>query len=475
MYFLIQAIKKGYTVVYESVHLEMSWVFSKDRSRVISKRRVTNEDAPELKSEQTLHIFDAKTGDNSYGVRRMDGAKQIVFSSMNRAIYAQFIRDFDVFEAFLPSTTEEEFDKYVTLFKVTKDYVDKVVEVSGVGKVRPLKNLSKHLGRMEDALVDFDLKNLAHYASSNSTNVSGRANPALLLDAITSEDLDADENNLNKILAIYEFRKACWAFSSGYIIERILSKYGTEADAMVAKLYFALGNDANRTFGPALGGLFEHLAVKPDFIPKHGLFCRSVDTIDGNHIEMTLGKRCAVEDCRSEKVTPLREILQNCKNPTVIYQFVGKNEGFDAFIPPNNFIGFTDRLMTNGEGKKGNHPISLDFALQSCELIKGQVNFITAVPAHQAGDWGKQSFKVNVKEVVDEINGKIEKQNNTTSIQKGGQRTFDKLPPSTQTKLKPFRQFLGSLVTKRKVCTTVRLNTSALVRISILSVFKCFK
>ena len=499
MYFLIQAIKKGYTVVYESVHLEKSWVFSKDRSRVISNRKPNDQDEPELKSKRTLHIFDAKAGDNSYSVKRIvAGAKQIVFSSTNRATYAQFIRDHDVFEALLPSTTKEEFNKYVTLFNVTKDIVDKVVEVSGFGKIRPLKNLSKHLERMNGALNNFDLNKLRNYASADNATPSGHANPAILLDAMSPDDLDTDEKDLNKIFSAYSFDTALWNFPTNFILERIINKYGTEADAMVEKLYFALGNDANRTLGPAIGGLFEHVAVKPDFIPKYGLFCESFEAIEGNHIEMTLGKGYAVEDCRSEKVTPLHEILQNCKDPKVIYQFVEKNEGFDAFIPPNNFIGFTRRLSKHKENNDNNddinngidnnncieskdsnsienHPISLDFALKSCELIKSQVNFITAVPAHQAGNWTQQSFKVNVQEVVDEMNRKIKNQNTATLFQKGGQRTFDKLPHNTQTKLKPFRQFLGSLVMKRKVCTTVRLNTSGLVRISILSAYKYFK
>jgi len=123
------AIKKGYTVVYESVKLGISWVFSKNGSRLIG-RKLEMYLAPELKSKQTVHIFDAEAGNNSYGITRVvNGAKQVVFSSTNRAIYAQFIRNYDVFEAFLPSTSKEEFNRYVSLFGVSNDIVDEVVRV----------------------------------------------------------------------------------------------------------------------------------------------------------------------------------------------------------------------------------------------------------------------------------------------------------------------------------------------------------
>ena len=459
------AIKKGYTVVYESVELNKSWVFSKNGSRVISKRRINDQDDPELKSEQTIHIFDAKAGENSYGITSIvNGAKQVVFSSTNRASYAQFIRNYDVFEAFLPSTSKEEFNRYVSLFGVSNDKVDEVVRVSGYGKVRPLQNFEKHIDRVESAIKEFDLKNISTYTSTENT-ISGSKSPAILLDALSPVDLDEDVQDLATIHDTYRFWNATWHFSSDYIIENLLNKFGTEADIMVESMYYALGSDFNRTFGPAIGRLFERCAVKSGFITRHGLICKSVDKSEGEQSTFSLGKGCEVRDFSSEKLIPLDEVIKKCDDSTVIYNFGKNNEGFDCFIPPNNFVGFT-------EVKSKNHPISLSFALQCCDLIRGPVNFITAVPANQVKDWGKQSFKINVSEAVQEFN-----HDNKKEISKGGQRNFDRLPSTFQTKLKPFRQFVGSLVTKRTISfSACQTNTaSALFRPSILIINKFFK
>lgn len=440
MYFTLMAIKKGYTVVYESVDQNISWVLSKNGSRVIGKR-LQPEDAPELRSKQTLHIFDAKAGQNSYEITRVvDGAKQILFSSTNRNSYAQFIRG-NVFVALLPSTSKEEFDKYVSLFGASTEKVDEVVRVSGYGKVRPLNQFESHLAQVDAALEEFDVRNLRASTTSENT-LSGSKNPAILLDALSPVDLDEDEQDLKTICDNYAIEKAFWNFSSDYIVDELFNKFGTEADKMVESLYFALGNDYNRTFGPAIGRLFERCAVKSGFITGYGLMCRPVGETGGEKREFSIGKGCTVQQVSSDKLIPLDDVVRDCTDETVIYNFAKSNEGFDCFIPPNNFVGFT-------EVKSKNHPISLSFALQCCELIEGPVNFITAVPAAQTTGWGEQSFQMNVEEAVQEFNKTSKKK-----ISKSSQCNFDRLPPSYRTKLKPFRQFVGSVVTKRTICSS---------------------
>lgn len=476
MFFLIQAIKKGHTVVYESVQLRTSWVFSKSGSRIINKR-LEIQDALELRSEQTIHLFDAKAGADSYEITRViDGAKQVVFSSTNMNSYTQFLRSHGIFQVILPSTSQEEFEKYVALFGVSKDVEDEVVEISGYGKIRPLRGVEAHKSRLEEALNNFDINQLATYASTRNT-VSNNKNPAILLDAKCSEDVFLDEQDATIIFNAYKPPSIRWYFCSDYIVERIFRKYGNDADIMVEKMYFALGSDFYRTFGPAIGSLFEKCAVKAAFIPRHGLVCKSVKKIKGNKNDkkneendvMTLGIGCEVQDYHSDNLIPISDVLKNCTNPKIIYNFAKNNEGFDCFIPPNNFIGFTQRLQDTKT--PGNHPISLSFALECCKLIeKGPVNFITAVPAHQADTWGDQSFNVNVQDVVNQIN----KENNST-MNFGGQRKFDKLPFKTQTQLKKFHQFVGSLTVKRKFCTAVRLNAPTLIRSSMFSIFKYLK
>jgi hypothetical protein len=168
--------------------------------------------------------------------------------------------------------------------------------------------------------------------------------------------------------------------------------------------------------------------------------------------------------------------LKDYTNSNVVYNVAKENEGFDCFIPPNNFIGFT-QMSQPGE-KAGAHPISLNFALKCCKLIEGPINFITAVPTNQTKNWGQQRFQVNVKEVVDKINAsQIEKGETKHLFQRGGQRTFNSLPPSTQNDLKHFRQFVGGVAIKRRICTSVfrQVGASSLVRVSVISLFKYVK
>jgi hypothetical protein len=476
MYFLIQSIKKGYTVIFESVHLGKSWVFSKSGSRVIEKPRIAIQDVPEIKSKQTVHIFDAKAGPNTYDITRVvAGARQIVFSSTNRASYAQFIREPTVFQALLPSTTKEEFDKYVALFDVPKLTVDKVIEVSGYGRIRPLANVQNHIKRIHTAIEseNFDPRRLGLYTSAES-NISGTSNPAILLDAKVGQDLsEKDQQDLHKLFHMYDFGESTWYFSSDYIVEQIFTRLGTEADVMVESLYYSLGSNFNRTY-PAVGRLFEWCAVKAGFISRHGLVCEPLDNNYTGPNTLMIGKGLKVQDYESKQHISVKEVIEKCTDPNIIYNF-GKNHAyFDCFIPPNNFIGFTQKLVA-GE-TKGNHPINLSFALNCCELLNkgsGGINFITAVPAHQVNIWNTpQSFKIDSTAIAT-IN-RLGKEDYKL-IKEGSQSTLDKLPPAVQHKLKPFRQFVGKLVSKRNFSTSVCQHIPTRLLSSIRFAYKYIK
>jgi len=157
------------------------------------------------------------------------------------------------------------------------------------------KNFEKHIDRVESAIKEFDLKNISTYTSIENT-ISGGKSPAILLDALSPVDLDEDVQDLATIRNTYRFRNATWHFSSDYIIENLFDKFGTEADIMVESMYYALGSDFNRTFGPAIGRLFERCAVKSGFITRHGLICKSVDKSDGEQVILSSGKECKAKD-----------------------------------------------------------------------------------------------------------------------------------------------------------------------------------
>jgi hypothetical protein len=397
-------------------------------------------------------------------MRITGGAKRIMFSSFHRNNYYYFILG-DVFQAVLPSTSQEEFNKHVSLFQYAANEVDEVVRVSGYGRVYPLVQFEDYTDRVERALEVFDVRNLSTYVFSESTLPESQ-NSAILLDASSPVDLDEDEQDLKTIYDNYEVYNATWNFSSDYIFERVCNKLcGTDADVMVESMYhWRLGRSYNK-IGPAICRLFERCAVKPGFISRHGLECRSVDATRRGEREMfTVGKGCTVHEFPSNKLFPLEDVVRDCTDATVLYSFANNYEGFDCFIPPNNFVGFTDVKSTG-------HPISLSFALKCCELIEGPVNFITAVPASQATDWGMQSFHINVPEAVQDFNDKSK-----TTIPKSSQRNLDQLPSSFQTKLKPFRQFVGSLVIKRTLCFSVRpTNTAAALFKPSILLKKLFK
>ena len=450
MYFLVKAVQLGLNVVYESVEQRKTYVFSPTNSRIIEKK-IEIADVPELKSTNTLHLFDAKTGKDAYGITRVvGGAYQILFSSTNLDIYRQFIRNSDVFPVIFPSTTEEEFNFYAKELGVKQEAIEQAVKISAYGRIRPLTSLSVHYGRMKKAIQNFDLENLSK--SAEPENISAEVNPAILMDASLVKDLSDDETDVLKIADNYFFYEARWNFCSDFVVQNVLNKYGSEGDLIVERLYIALENSFDSSVGPFIGKLFEWVAVRPAFIPNHGLVCESMDkkpqdpsTQDSSTWNsFIIGKGNTVQDCPVDN--DISSIIKNYNDKNVIYNF-GKNQNaFDCFIPPNNFIGFTTTLQDG----KGNHPILLKTALDLCkELEKNKlpVNFITAVPFHQKDKWKKeQSFKIskaldqNEYSAISNALGKKDKE---------FQLVKEKLPDSIQRKLKNFRQFVGTLIIKR--------------------------
>ena len=113
MYFLVKAIQEGRTVVFESVPQDLIWVFDAKGSRLIAG--VANAvSCPELSSRSTVHIFDAKANGRE---PTSNAAMLVLFSSTNRSSYAQTERR-NACVVCYPSTTEEEFHRYVEFFSI---------------------------------------------------------------------------------------------------------------------------------------------------------------------------------------------------------------------------------------------------------------------------------------------------------------------------------------------------------------------
>lgn len=156
---------------------------------------------------------------------------------------------------------------------------------------------------------------------------------------------------------------------------------------------------------------------------------------------MEIGKDANLEFC---PVADVAHIIKQFTDPKTIYGFTKNEEGFDAFLPPNNFLCFTTTIQ---EDKKGNHLIPLNTALTLCEEMEKRnevVNFITAVPKDQLSIWKKeQSFKVSVKNYP-EIARAFKKTTGDFQTVKG------KLPLKYQSKLCRFQQFVSTVTMKRK-------------------------
>ncbi len=260
-------LKRGYTVVYESVDMEATWVFNKDGSRII-ERKISTEDVPELHSKQTVHLFDAKVGENSYSIRAVvAGAHQIVFSSTHVSNYKQFKRT-KCYIAGFPSTDESEFMRYVDLFKTTPDIVNQVTELCEFHKIRPLCGFHAYKREIDDAIKEFNPRNIRSYATPNNMS-SSKNNPSTLLCATAGKELDEDQENIKELDLAYDSSNAKWDLCSNYIAKAVLSNYRSEADEIVSSLNQSLKDDRNSTIGPFVRRLFEIQA--PPFISKASL------------------------------------------------------------------------------------------------------------------------------------------------------------------------------------------------------------
>jgi hypothetical protein len=74
---------------------------------------------------------------------------------------------------------KKEFLFYASAFGCSEDLIGDVVRLSGYGRVRPLKNLQRHLCRVNEALKDCDLSRILNFI--NQPQSSDYKNPSALL------------------------------------------------------------------------------------------------------------------------------------------------------------------------------------------------------------------------------------------------------------------------------------------------------
>ena len=431
MFFLVRLIKDSRTVVYESAVQGMVWIFSKTGSRIIDgPAKVSN--CPELLLKSTIHIFDGKAYEPF-----ASAAMLVLFSSTNRASYAQSERIVS-YRAFYPSTTPDEFRRYVEMMKIDADVAKKIAEVVGTGKVRPLlQGLDATQALLYGATARLKLDELRNYTTS-SPPVHGYRNSlensAMLFDVF----LEMNENGPTRSLYDrYEFVNGHWEWTSKYVTNLIIESNIDRIEPLLQSFYLSVGKDSgNKSLGNLMGQIFELYAAK--LICDLGIEIRELSDESGVSAHKTSIPKGLIMKFHS--VTKTEDILSECKDPNVLYVIGNNNPGFDFFNPPNNFFEVTNTLTDCGK-----HPVLYSTFSTCCAQVKTpHVNLILVVEKGQEMKWKKTlSFKINDKDVVEKIIQFESK--NESPIKLNGVRSFSALPPTVQTTLKKVKQYRGMI------------------------------
>ena len=439
MFFLVRLVKNRQTVVFESAGQKLVWVFSSTGSRII-KGPAEKINCPELQSTTTTHIFDGKAGANSYEPAQ-SAAKLALFSSTNRTSYAQSERRVD-FIAFYPSTTPDEFRRYVEMMNIDADKAKEISEVFGTGKVRPLTQslaLSKEL--LASAIERLDLSKLKQYFTTRPpTYGSGNSldNPAMLFNA----DLDMTQHGPTKSLYdLYTFGNAKWSWVSKSVTTTIFESNIGRIEPLLRSFYQSVGKvNAKKSLGVLMGQLLEHFAAK--LIIENGLEIKELQEGGVSDTTTVISKGLVLQHRQSASI---EEILQTCINPEELYVFGNNNAGFDFFNPPNNFFEVTNTLTDSGS-----HPLLYSALATCCSQVNSQdVNLILVVEKSQEEKWEKPlAYKIDNENVVLDIN--IFEPPKKSPFKLNGIRSFGALPPSVQAALRKVKQYRGTIEVGQK-------------------------
>jgi len=435
MFFLVRLIKDSQTVVFESAGQRIVWILSKTGSRIIrGPADVLN--CPELLLKSTTHIFDGKAGAHAYEPSA-SAAKLALFSSTNRVSYAQSERIVN-YHAFYPSTTPDEFRRYVEMMKVDADVAKKIAGVIGTGKVRPLsQGLAATQRLLEGAIARLNIDKLKQYITSRppvygSGNIL--ENPAMLFDVF----LEMNENGPSRSLFDrYLFSNAQWEWVSKHVTNEVVESNIGRIKPLLQSFYISVGSvSANKSLGNLMGQIFEHCAAK--LISDNGIEISELCEKSGvSALKTSIPKGLFV---KFHNVAETKDILSECTDTSVLYVIGNNNHGFDFFNPPNNFFEVTNTLTGYGT-----HPVLYSAFETCCAHVKtSHVNLILVVEESQEMKWKKPlSFRINDEDIVKQI---IQFESNKESpIKLNGVRSFSALPPTVQTTLKKVKQYRGMI------------------------------
>jgi hypothetical protein len=388
----------------------------------------------------------------------------VVFSSTNANSYKQTSRRSGASFLLYPSTTEDEYYHYATLFDTDLNYAQKIAGITGTGRVRYLRMTEMNVNvTVKAALSKFDINQFFSYTSVDEVHNTENS-PSILFDA----DLPSEINcvvtpKIDLLKTRYAFANTVWRFSSKFISSFVCESKFNNSEKMVLDFFNTIGEkNMAKLFGTMKGLMLEHFA--PKHIAENGLICQSNST-DVVRKNFLISKGLTLKKQSFENTD---DILIQCTDPKILYDFGSSVHGFDSFNPPNNFF-------QQASSQSGKHCYLLSAVLKCCDHLSKKnlpVNFIIVVREDDVDNWkgSIQSYKVNIKSVVDQINQQeeAEKKEKKMQLKKtdtikefkwNGQRRIEKLPEDIQEKLRKYHHHYLGLIT-RKFSTDVRVSTS---------------
>lgn len=378
MYFLHNLVRDGFTVVYEKPFTRKIFVIppTGDCSEITGE--ADDELVPELKSANTVHLFDACAGMHAREPF-MYVAKVAIFTSPNETSYKQHQRSGSMLFT-VPSYTAAELETRRKYFVPIGDHVYQgKLEKFGGSSIRLMLGLNDVVAEamLERALGTTTFGDVEEILRHVEVASKGAFGPHFLFS--TSLAPGANPNDINS----YTRENMVWNIASSYIMGELVRRRNDEAlqFAERAAVVFSTTQGLEQT-----GGSFSE-AIAPYVLAKGGTFrVRRLSGKNMKEYDQEFPKRLHVS---ATSITTPTDVHEKCKNSGSIYSLLKKMPGFDAFAPPNQYFNFTNRPS---------HPIHMKTAIQICERVRGEndkAHWYFVVPSERFDEgWrGAQSFE----------------------------------------------------------------------------------
>ena len=329
MHFLWYYVNQGATVVYDCVENDTAWVFGNDgRCRVIRSPRNTI-DVPELDDTDTVHIHDAKAGENSREpIRGICHVK--LMTSANLSSHKQFERSVPAKYAY-PETPPEIFELIGEEFNMDSDWVAGCADKYGCNVRLLVMGREGAQEVVNSALERWSSKIMMDIIHDNNLTPSHTGNTAVLITPHVHDSTSENEDPL-ALQRRYKFLTASWDFASAHVRLQVQDKHAKQLLDIARSVCQDKDKGAKAEWAIpvilAAGGEFTvRKFVDKDF---------TTDTITLDAAKLISGPAVSGSD-----TAKIDHVLSSCKDPNVWYCFSGTFPLFDLFRPPYMFVNST--------------------------------------------------------------------------------------------------------------------------------------